>query len=66
MHFGVPHLPQHDPFNRSEVERNMQTSPGHKGKGHGNILHSLNTLEIAIIGAALVVGALLALYWVIL
>lgn len=64
MSFGVPHFPQHDPFHRSNVERDMQASPGHGGSRH--ILHSLNILEVAIIGAVLVGIALAVLFFVML
>ena len=66
MEFGAPHLPQHDPFNRNEVERNMQQSPGHRNRGLGSHLHSLNTVEIAIIGAVLAAIGLAVLFFVML
>ena len=64
MEFGAPHLPQHDPFNRNEVERNMQTSPGHGGPRR--VLHALNVWEIAIAAAVLVGIALVVLFFVML
>lgn len=64
MSFGVPHFPQHDPFHRSNVERNMQASPGHGGSRR--ILHSLNIWEIAIIAAVLVGIGLAVLFFVML
>lgn len=66
MGFGAPHLPQHDPFNRSDVERQMQQSPGHRDHGLGQSHHGLNLLEVAIIGAVLVGVVLLVLFWVML
>lgn len=66
MDFGTPHLPQHDPFNRNEVERNMQQSPGHRDHGLGHKLHGLNLLEVAIIAAVLVGIALAVLFFVML
>lgn len=66
MEFGAPHLPQHDPFNRNEVERNMQQSPGHRDRGLGGHLHALNILEVAIIAAVLVGIALAVLFFVML
>lgn len=66
MDFGAPHLPQHDPFNRSAVERNMQQSPGHRDHGLGQRLHGINLLEAAIVGVALVGVALIVLFWVML
>lgn len=64
MSFGVPHFPQHDPFHRSNVERNMQSSPGHGGPRR--VLHSLNVWEVAIVAAVLVGIALFVLYVVVL
>ena len=66
MGFGAPHLPQHDPFNRSHIERNMQQSPGHRNRGLGGNLHALNMLEIVIVAAVLVGIALLVLFFVVL
>ena len=64
MGFGAPHLPNHDPFNRSHIERNMQQQPGHRERGLGGHLHALNTLEIAIVAAVLVGIALIVLFFV--
>ena len=66
MGFGAPHIPQHDPFNRSNIERNMQQSPGHRERGLGGNLHALNMLEIVIVAAVLVGIALLVLFFVVL
>ena len=66
MGFGAPHLPQHDPFNRSNIERNMQQSPGHRDHGLGGHLHALNLLEVAIIAGVLVGIALAVLFFVML